>query len=353
MPVARLQPLYRRQELAFSTQYAELKERSVNEGELLSGTPGSLSLRSGTGHAYWYRRFYAVPGKEQEDLVCKDGDADSLRAMRQRIESAQWVQEQVRALRRLGFQVADKEVAQVLVELHNKRLFAAGLVVVGTLAYMAWLNELGAIGVAARTQDIDLARRQRLALAAPLSFLETVAATRLEFVPVPGMGNAAPSTSVKRPGREGLRVDVLTPGKTLGQVVPIPELRWHAQTVPHYDYLLKEPRRVALLAGGRCVLVNAPAPERLVWHKLYSSARRTRDRIKAEKDLRQAATLAAILVEVDDVSLDQTLSGIPSEMWAAAKSRAASLTALLQAHPQALEQLSKVLTLEHRKGRAG
>jgi hypothetical protein len=349
MPATRLQPLYRRQELSFSTQYAELKERSVNEGELLSGTPGSLALRTGTGHAYWYRRYYAVPGKELEDLVCKDGDADALRAMRQRIDAAQWVQEQVRALRRLGFQVADKDVARVLVELYNKRLFAAGLVVVGTLAYMAWLNDLGAVGVAARTQDIDLARRQRLALAAPLSLLDTVAATRLDFVPVPGMGNAAPSTSVKRPGREGLRVDVLTPGRTLGQVVPIPELRWHAQTVPHYDYLLKETRRVALLAGGHCVPVNVPAPERLVWHKLYSSASRSGDRVKAEKDLRQAATLAAILVEVDDVVLEQTLSEIPGEVLVAARSRMPSLKTLLQAHPQALEQMEMALARGRRR----
>lgn len=340
----RLQPLYRRQELAFSTQYAELKERCLNEGELLSGTPGSLSLKTGTGHAYWYRRCYAVPGKELEEFVCKDGDANALLAMRQRIEFALWVQEQVRALRRLGFQVADKDAARVLVELYNKKLFAAGLVVVGTLAYMAWLNDLGAVGVAARTQEIDLARRQRLALAAPLSFLDTVTATRLDFVPVPGMGPASPSSSVKRPGREGLRVDMLTPGRTWGQVVPIPELRWHAQTVPHYDYLLKEARRVALLAGGSCVPVHAPAPERLVWHKLYSSANRSVDRVKAEKDLRQAATLAAVLVEVDDVALEQSWSETPREVRVAAQSRLPSLTALLQAHPRALEQVTMVLS---------
>jgi hypothetical protein len=163
------------------------------------------------------------------------------------------------------------------------------------------------------------------------------------------MPHTAPSTSVKRPGKDGLRVDVLTAGAVLGELVPVPELRWHAQTVPYYDYLLRETCQVAVLAGGHCVPVNAPAPERLVWHKLYSSARRTSDRIKAEKDLRQAATLAAILVEVDDVPLEQTLSGIPSEVLAAAKSRAASLTALLQAHPQALEQMDKVLTRPRRR----
>jgi hypothetical protein len=58
---------------------------------------------------------------------------------------------------------------------------------------------------------------------------------------------------------------------------------------------------------------------------------------------------AAIRVEVDDVSLDQALSGIPSQVWAAAKSRAASLTALLQAHPQALEQMDKALTQSRRR----
>jgi hypothetical protein len=349
MPAAHPQPLYQRQELAFSTQYAELKERCANAGELLPGTPGSLSLRTATGHSYWYRRYYAIPGKELEDLVCKDGDDDALRAMRQRIEFAHWVQQQVRALRHLGFQVADKDVARVMVELHNKRLFAAGLVVVGTLAYMAWLNELGAVAVAARTQDIDLARRQRLKLAAPQSLLETVAATRLDFVPVPGMPNTTPSTSVKRPGKDGLRVDVLTAGAALGQLVPVPELQWHAQAVPYYDYLLRETRQVGVLAGGHCVPVNAPAPERLVWHKLYSSARRSSDRIKAEKDLRQAATLAAILVEVDDVSLARTLSGIPADVLAAARSRSASLKALLQAHPQALEQMDKALARPRRR----
>jgi len=343
MSVSRAQPLYRRQELAFSTQYAELKERCRNEAQLLAGTPGSLSLRTGTGHAYWYRRYYAVPTKEAEDFVCKQGDDAALALMRQRIDFATWAQQQVRALRQLGFQVADKDVARVLVELYNRQLMAAGLVVVGTLAYMAWLNDLGVVAVAVRTQDIDLARRQKLRLAAPLSLLEAVAASQLEFTPVPGMPSERPSTSLKRPGKDGLRVDVLIPGKTLGQVVAVPELLWHAQTVPHYDYLLQAERRIAMLAAGHCVPVNTPAPERLMWHKLYSSARRASDRSKAEKDLRQAATLAAVLVEVDDLSLERTLPEVPAEVVAAAKSRLPSLQALLQAHPQTLEQMEAVL----------
>ena len=73
--------------------------------------------------------------------------------------------------RKLGFQVADKTATRVLVEMHNRQAFAAGLVLVGTLAYMAWLNELGARSPVARTLDVDLARPGRLKLAVPLPLL--------------------------------------------------------------------------------------------------------------------------------------------------------------------------------------
>lgn len=335
--------LYLRHELAFRTQYAELAERSRSEGSLLPGTPGNLSLRTGTGHGYWYRRYYAVAGQPSEDLVCKDGDAHAFETMRTRIEFAAWAERQVRALRQLGFQVADKDVGRVLVELSNQGLFDGGLVLVGTLAYMAWLNELGLRAVAARTQDVDLARRQALKVAAPLSFLQTMQGTRLEFVPVPGLAADAPSTSVKRRGKDSLRVDVLTPGPQLGRVVALPEMQWHAQTVPHFDYLLHEPRRAGVLAGGHCIPVDIPAPERLAWHKLYSSAHRRQDIAKAEKDLVQAATLLTALVEDDPPSLLESVRDVPAQVRNAARRRLPALRKLLAAHPQALEEVEASL----------
>lgn len=335
--------LYRMHELSFRTQYAELKERSRAVGELLPGTPGQLVLRDGTGHSYWYRRYYAVPGQPAEDIVCKDGDDAALATAREGIEFSDWSTRQVRDLRKLEFQVAEKTAARVLVELHNTGLIPGGLVLVGTLGYMAWLNELGARAVTARTQDIDLARRQVLKLGAPTSFLQTVEATRLKFFPVPGMPNQVPSTSVKRPGVEGLRVDVLTDGPLLGHVVPVPELEWHAQTVPFYDYLLREPRAAALLAGGHCVPINLPAPERFVWHKLYASASRSGFPEKAQKDILQAATLAAILVEQDDAPLAESLAEAPPEVQEAARSRLLAMRKHLKAHPQALEAVELAL----------
>ena len=300
--------------MAFRTQYAELKERTQAAGLLLPGSPGSLALRTGTGYPYWYRIFYPVPGKPREDMVCKDGDAEALEAMRERIEFSAWASLQTTALRKLGFQVADKSVARVLVELHNRQAFEAGMVLVGSLGYMAWLNELGAIAIAARTQDLDLARRKPLRLGAPLSFLSTMQATGLPFVAVPGLPSSSPSTSVKLAGVQGLRVDVLAPGKLLGAIVKVPELQWFAQAVPFYDYLLDEPEQAAMLAGGHAIPVRLPQAARFVWHKLYSSTRRQGFPEKSAKDRQQALVLGAVLSNLDELALRQAFIDAPVAM---------------------------------------
>jgi len=338
-------PLYASFEGPVSTLYAELVERARSQGQLLPGTPGSLALRERPGSgSYWYRRYYPLPKLPQvEKFVCAQEDHAAHDEMSSRIESAAWGQEQVRMLRTLGMQVADKNAAVVLVEMHNRGLFAAGLVLVGTLAYMAWLNELGVRAVSSRSQDIDLARRHALRLATPFSSLATVqAANRGSSVIPGGLSPSALSNAVKRPGREGLQTDILTSGMELGGV-HLPQLDWHAQAVPYFDYLLTSPRQVALLAGGHCVPVNAPAPERMAWRKLYSSTRRGSDTPKAEKDLRQAATLLAVLVERDNLNLSMSSRAVPEKVLGAARQRLPSLQSLLEPHPQALDEVVRAL----------
>lgn len=114
-----------------------------------------MTLRTGTGQGYWYRRYKAVTGREVEDFVCKQGDGPAREAMQQRMAAAAWTQGQVRQLRALGMQVADKDAARLLVGPHVRQLFGdGGLVLVGTLAYMSLLNELGAVAVAARSKTL-------------------------------------------------------------------------------------------------------------------------------------------------------------------------------------------------------
>lgn len=329
--------LFREHELAFRTQYAEVKERVRAEGSLLPGTPGTLALRRGTGYGYWYRVFYSAPGRQSEELVCAEADAQALADMERRIAFAAWVALQVAALRKLGFQVADRLAGRVLVELHNRRAFESGMVLVGTLAWMALMNESGASAVSARTLDVDLAVRS-VKLAAPMPFLESVRATTLPFAVVPGLNASEPPTSVKLPGAQSLRVDLLTHGARLGETVRVPALEWAAQTVPFYDYLLDEPESGAVLAGGHCIPVRLPQAARFVWHKFYSSQQRHGFPEKAEKDRRQAIVLAAALAEGEPGLLEHALAAAPRRMRAGVAGVAGRLVSVATGHP-ALEEV--------------
>jgi hypothetical protein len=92
-----------------------------------------------------------------------------------------------------------------------------------------------------------------------------------------------------------------------------------------------------MLAGGHCVPIMLPDVERVIWHKLYSSADRARDPAKAEKDLVQAVTLAAILIELRNASLRESFRRAPQELRTAALSRLPRIETLLAPHPQALD----------------
>ncbi|TMG83943.1 MAG: hypothetical protein E6H74_07695 [Betaproteobacteria bacterium] len=338
-------PLYRWHEPAFRTQYAELKERTAAAGQLLPGTTGTLTKRSPNpgGQEYWYRVYYNVPGRQSEQFVGSVHEEGAYAAMRERMALADWMQAQVIALRKLGYQVADKKMARVLVELHNRGAFAAGLVMVGTLAYIAWLNELGAKAISSSTQDIDLGRRQPLKLAVPLPFLKTFADTGLPFYAVPNMPSVGASTSVKLPGADQLRVDLLAPGATLGATVPVPEMKWHAQAVPYYDFMLADAEPAAMLAGGQCVPVRLPQPARMVWHKLYASTQRTGQREKAAKDRHQATILAAILVDDQPGALELTWRSAPAAMRKKIVPLRAALLLQLAPHPHARATIAALL----------
>ena len=337
--------LYREQGLGYRTQHAELEERSLQAGPLLPGSPGSLVERSASGRAYWYRVYSPVPGgRPVEEYVCRAADHDALEAMRDRIEFARWCEREISLLRKLGYHAADRKTSRVLVELHNHGVFDAGLVLVGTLAFMAWLNRSGAVIPApARTLDIDLARAGGLSLGSPISLLESLRRTTLPFHPVPGFPSHAPSTSFKLAGAQGLRVDLLAPARTLGETIPAPDLQWSAQGVPHFDYLLDRAERGTLLAGGHCVPVRLPQAGRFVWHKLYSSARRGGFSDKAAKDRGQALVLAAILAETSPSELEQAREDAPDALIEAVRPQAIQLEEQARDHPELVALLRSML----------
>ena len=272
----------------------------------------------------------------------RTSDSAAYDAMQSRISDSAWTAKQVAALSKLGYQVADKCVAGVLVELHNRRIFQAGMVVVGSLAYMSWLNEFGAVVPAVGALYVKLARRQMLKLATTISFLSAMHATQLPFVVTPGVPRKNPSTSMKLIGADGGRVEVFAPGPISGEIVALPELDWHAQTVPFYDYLLEGSRVGAALAGRHCVPILLPDVARMIWYNLYSSTRRAEDPARAERHLVQAATLAAILIEQQSVLLRESYREAPRELRNVAHSRLPRLEKLLAEHPRARDEFRKL-----------
>ncbi len=75
----------------------------------------------------------------------------------------------------------------------------------------------------------------------------------------------------------------------------------------------------------------------MIWHKLYASTQRINDPTKADKDLLQAVTLAAILVEQDSVSLRESFRSAPRDLRNAARPRLPKIEPLLVQHPPALD----------------
>jgi hypothetical protein len=81
--------------------------------------------------------------------------------------------------------------------------------------------------------------------------------------------------------------------------------------------------------------VLLPRPERIIWHKLYSSTDRTRLADKKSKDLAQAATLAAVIAEQKGDTLRRSFAAAPAALRTAALAQRERVQGLLGAHPPA------------------
>jgi hypothetical protein len=331
--------LFARHDAAGHARYQALKQLARTQRRVVPGAPGLLKRRTRAGTEYWVREFNRSDGRKTDEHI---GTVEAvtparLADLQGEIDLAKALMSGSSALRLFGYQRADRKTAAVLGALFSNGLFAAGLTLVGSHAYGALVNELGIATPGYATQDIDVARSQPLQLALPAGVdWRMLADSGLEFVPVPGMPSHRPSASFKVPGVDALSVDVLVPGRSLGRIVPLAELRTHAQEVPLLDFLLKDAIETIVLGPNHVVPVKVPAPERFVLHKLMSSQQRKTDRAKVRKDLEQAAVLAAVLTEDNPGTLEATWHAFPSAGRPDAKRGAQAAANLIDgAHEQA------------------
>jgi hypothetical protein len=98
-----------------------------------------------------------------------------------------------------------------------------------------------------------------------------------------------------------------------------------------------------MLAGAQCIPVRLPQAARMVWHKLYSSARRRGFPEKAAKDRNQALTLAASLAGDDARALKKAGRVAPDDMLKAIRPHAKVLLEQSADHPELCDVLREVL----------
>jgi hypothetical protein len=323
-----------RHDAAGHARYQALKQLARSQRRILEGAPGMLKRRVRRGTEYWVREFNGVARRKTDEhlgTVADVGEA-RLREAEAEIRLAKDLSAGSSALRLFGYQRPDREPTAVLAALYNHGLFQAGLILVGSHAYGALVNEYGISAPVYATEDIDVARGRPLELVLPpdLDFQRILSDSGLKFVPVPGMPSRQPSGSFKVPGERALSVDLLVPGQDLGKVVPVDELRTYGQQIPLLDFLVADPIDAIVVGPNHVVPVKVPAPERFVLHKLLSSQSRKTDRDKIRKDLAQAAILAAAVEEDTPGSLEDTYAKVPARARGPVKRGAKAAANLLE-----------------------
>lgn len=302
-------------ERALTLLLSELEHSASEQSEVLLGTPGSLTERTNeSGTRFWVRRYSDARNRRQEMHLGKVDSPEVERRisiMNEMIATANATIARVRLLARAGFATIDRKAYFTLASLHNCGLFRAGALLIGSHAYGALLNALGVRATPYATEDVDIARRQSLAVPGVPGFLDMLLATGIEFFEVPS-DRRQRGTSFKERGGSNFRVDLLVPSADeTYPTVTVPELKAHAQGLPYLAYLLAASQEVPVLSSHGSVMVRVPVPERYAVHKLIVSQLRNKSSGKPEKDLRQAASLIEALVERYPGAIEDAASAVP------------------------------------------
>lgn len=325
-------------DLAFRTLFAQTQELALAQATIPVGSIGSVAIevREGSEYAYW--RGYDAAGRPIRQYVGPAGDPATrarIAELESSIADAAQLARSSLALRKQGFAQVDRDTAVTLAALFNAGILASGALLVGTHAFGAIANFLGVRQPAGYlTEDVDLARARPLELAARPEggFLEVLRTSGLPFVEVPELDPRRPATSFRVRGRR-LKVDLLVPAKDERYApVRVPELGAYATGLPYFAYLLAEPARTIVLGRDRVVPVLVPNPARYCVHKLVvAGLRAAASTAKKEKDIVQAAFLAAALHELREGDLEDAVAGLRGK--ARGRARAPAIRAVARLEP--------------------
>ncbi|QWK80826.1 nucleotidyltransferase family protein [Ochrobactrum sp. BTU1] len=298
-------------DISYRTMFAELTQRTI-DAQFAADFPleGWFVNVTVKNRDYWYFDLPTPEGMDKRRYVGPASDE----AISERVKAHKEIKDNIRerrrmvsSLRRAGLPGPDPFAGDVTRALAEAGLFRLRAILIGSVAFSTYAGMLGVRLPAAAMQTGDADFAQDFAISSEVQdslppILEILQSVDPQFRAVPHHADKASVTTFVN--GKGYRVEFLTGNRGsdeyTGKPSPMPALAGaSAENLRFLDYLIYEPiRTVLLFREGINVLV--PAPERYAIHKLIVSSRRLTDtigRLKADKDLTQAALLFEALVQ--------------------------------------------------------
>jgi hypothetical protein len=294
---------------AYSAVMAAARHSMINRSS--ADLPGGFSLKTVKGRPYWYYQRKGPEGKLGQLYVGPDDKATRALVESSKSGTVAAARQQIRQLANaasaLGCYTVVPKHFRVLQRLAEHGVFAAGAIVVGTHAFLAYQNVLGVHWEAAgATVDLDFAHPANnvsLALApdAHVDAHSAIESLKMGFAPV------NEGTRYIKPDEPEFDLDWLTSRTRTGDApVECPALNVRLQPLRFMELSLEAPIPAAMIGNTGAIIVNLPDPVTYAVHKLLVSSERTGDHAsKAKKDVAQAATLIGYFVERDQEDIRQ------------------------------------------------
>ena len=300
---------------AAQTAYASLASaRRLEDVRTVAELPGSFSMKTVKGNKYWYYQTPDLTGKQMQIFLgSASGElTDLIELHRSGDSKTVHLRQLTRQAIAAGCPPIVAAHAKIIERLADAGFFRAGGILVGTHVYMAYQNYLGVRWQsAAQTVDLDFAHAGRnVSVAIPsdvtMDVGNEIEALKMGFVPVKSL------TTYVKSDEQDLQIDFVTCRHRGGDTpVLIKALNVTMQPLKFMEFSMEDPIQVTLLAQRGPITVNAPPPQKYALHKLLVYGERPQNmRVKAAKDLEQAASLIEYLGENDSELLSETWAGL-------------------------------------------
>jgi hypothetical protein len=241
-------PNYSELSLSAQTAYAQLLEAALAADHFRSvaDLKGSFASKISKGKTYWYFQYTEPSGKFRQVYVGPDNDAvRALRGEKGIPATSQKLGPLARSAAALGCAEIFPKHARVLSRLSEYGFFRAGGVLIGTHAFLAFGNMLGARWV----DSDDSGKSLSIALPSNITINTDAAITSLEmgFLPISSLNTAAGATYLN-PREPEFRLDFLTTRHREGEkTYSHPQLGVNMQPLPFMEYSLRDVQQAGFL----------------------------------------------------------------------------------------------------------